>query len=317
MTNVSSGCLVCNAPLPFHRTLTDRLCGSEACRRKYAAIPKESLCSVCGRPLTALQLAGKVCGDLQCHQVHLGRLRDAQEKKRLASLKAKARRLRSRKSESANEPNPKDYAIAILPSFTNPITPLPADRKAIFREHLQKVIDEVRVSPTGTSLDVFSDDLVATASFEPTESSSEPQIANDREQVAILPIVAGSACATCGGFCCRNGGTHAFVSADTIRRFLAANPDKDCDAAFEEFMGYVPERTYDNSCVYHSSEGCAIPMPYRSKICNDFFCFPLKDLGTMTAEQDNPRVFMVTGNQWEIDNAAFVDVEGRRPVDVA
>jgi hypothetical protein len=80
------------------------------------------------------------------------------------------------------------------------------------------------------------------------------------------------ACTTCQGECCYYGGTHAFLSPVVIHRWIKQNPGASTEDCLQTYINLVPETTMDNSCVYHTDRGCALPRDQRSSVCNTWLC---------------------------------------------
>jgi hypothetical protein len=124
----------------------------------------------------------------------------------------------------------------------------------------------------------------------------------------------GAACATCRGFCCRNGGERAYLSAERMQRYMTEHPTLAPDAVVDAYLQHVPERTTAGSCVYHGPQGCALPREMRSDTCNRFYCGALYDLRRVLPADGSRRVFVVAAAGRWIEGAAFVDGGVRRAV---
>src|SRR5206468_7485578 len=92
------------------------------------------------------------------------------------------------------------------------------------------------------------------------------------------PRILASACARCQGHCCGKGGLHAFayLSVDTLRRFMDDNPTLHPDEVLAAYLDHIGRATYQDSCVFHGPQGCTLSREMRADICNTFFCPGLK-----------------------------------------
>lgn len=95
----------------------------------------------------------------------------------------------------------------------------------------------------------------------------------------------GSLCALCRGGCCTRGGEKAYLSAETMRRFMDAQPEFSSDAVVAAYLDRVTKRAQTGSCINHTAQGCSLPKEMRSDICNRFSC---ESLATLQAAQRAP-----------------------------
>ncbi len=89
-----------------------------------------------------------------------------------------------------------------------------------------------------------------------------------------------AACATCAGQCCAFGApAYAFLTVEAFQRFRQRNPGTTSAEVAAHYLGRLPERSVEESCVYHGEHGCALPRTERSDACNSYHCGPLIQLG--------------------------------------
>jgi hypothetical protein len=137
---------------------------------------------------------------------------------------------------------------------------LAENRKELFREHLERVVQEA-----------FAGTVSAEASsFSPAEDQAS-------RQDEMLPIL-GAGCAVCEGRCCLQGGDRAYLTVDLVHRYRVQHPLATAEEVYREYDSRLAERTYENSCVYHQQQGCGLPRELRSDICNSFECEELAEL---------------------------------------
>jgi hypothetical protein len=84
--------------------------------------------------------------------------------------------------------------------------------------------------------------------------------------------VARTACALCGGWCCRNGADDAFLDEGTLARVAGERPHLDADAVLNLYVEKVPDVGFERSCIFHGERGCTLDRTLRSDVCNAYFC---------------------------------------------
>jgi hypothetical protein len=140
--------------------------------------------------------------------------------------------------------------VAILPAFSAPVSNLPEKRRRRLRDRVLELIGRA-VSKTPTAA-------------VPPAPASVPNAGQQR--------MLGQACALCQGRCCQNGAEHAWLQVATIRRVMASRPELRPRHVLDEYLSYLPSKSYAGSCVYHTATGCALPRSLRSDVCNNYLC---------------------------------------------
>jgi len=148
-----------------------------------------------------------------------------------------------------------EQPIAILPAFTRPLVDTSNKRKNAFADRLAEIAAEISLGPREEN----------TASFEVTSAPT----------TTTGHLAHG--CATCGGYCCGNGGNRAYLTRQTITRVLASTGAR-LEDVLRMYLDYVPAKSHADSCIYHTDRGCNLPFEMRSDTCNDFFCTALRSL---------------------------------------
>ncbi len=245
----------------------------------------DAKCVHCGCPITFTQLHTfeGVCDDAKCKRMQLNAWYDT---KRLAD---KERLLRRRqvameayeKTVEANPTNATGQAVKLtnrqvyaVPAMMRALTDLPEDRRTAFVDHLTSMVDSS-----------FRENNVIAS-----EAVDSDQVAFDRCEANPLPILS-AACGTCRGDCCRNGGTHAFVSTKLIDGMRRENPGNSPQELIDLYLSYLPQRSFDESCVYHQTTGCALPREMRADLCNQFEC---EDLDFIRTQSDASPTVLVS-----------------------
>jgi hypothetical protein len=150
----------------------------------------------------------------------------------------------------------------VLPGFRGDPVPVPAGRRAAFEAHLERVFEQAAAE--------WAPLLPARA------ETSAPTNGLD-EQDARLPVLA-SACAFCGGACCRDGGDTAWIEVATVHRLLSGEAALDLDRLRAEYLAFLPAAANRDSCIYHGEHGCTLPRELRSNVCNQYACGGLVEL---------------------------------------
>jgi predicted nucleic acid-binding Zn ribbon protein len=291
-------CFICNKPLVFYHAQQRSVCDRPQCQWNYARIPPHQLCVVCGRPLAMSEFAAKTCETAECRRFNFAeKLKREREERAILLEKARllrdqqaaqARDLRDQQAGAAGVAKPEKYALVVIPSFTAPVTNLPARRRRAFRDHLKELIREASISR-------------ATRQAQPEKTSGAPN---------AMQTVIGQACATCKGSCCRNGGDKAYLGEATIRRFIEAHPELRPRDVLAEYLRRISNKTYQHSCIYHSTQGCGLTAEMRSDTCNFFFCEGLKEFQLDHRETTGPiRVFLASESDGVIHTTAFIEAD--------
>ena len=269
-------CLICAAPLSPARAQHHQLCWRGECHFRHSLLrQRQQLCRICGRPLTTQESNHQLCSDVECqrsagaeraHQV------EAQNQARDAELAQQERRqaadLRHRLLDTFGIQPAAAFPLVVIPSYTASIVRLSARRRRAFRNHLTMLVAGLAGSPDAPP--------IAEAPVLPPSPSAHAQ--------ALL----GQACACCRGFCCRGGGDHAYLKVETFRRYLATHPELDAADLPAVYLDAVGSRTYENSCLYHQADGCALPRDLRAAICNRYFCAALMEFQRNLPDHTGP-----------------------------
>ncbi|MCU0971226.1 MAG: hypothetical protein MUF57_05385 [Gammaproteobacteria bacterium] len=213
-------------------------------------------CPICGtRHLHSRSTAG-LCGDAVCEQVRVAR-------EAAAAATARARRREERRGLLRAK------GAAARPALTLPIVVLPGfegsvadneDRRAGFLETLMAEARQAFERP---------DAELAVA--DPRQDGLNP--------IDALPAtVVARACALCGGHCCRTGGDDAYLTAEALRDIARENGITGCEDLVERYRPLIPELSYRDSCLFHGSDGCALPRALRSWTCKRYFCAGAREL---------------------------------------
>lgn len=286
-------CCICSAPLSPLDLHGEPVCGRQECRWAYQALPRQHICPVCGRPLSLNDRPAGVCGVPPCqHALQARQAREARERRDNA-----AHELYQLGIEHSLVPEPETYPITHLPSSRRKRTRLPKWRQREFQRHLQELIAEVVAAGWDTPASAPA-------------AQGVPAVPASPE----LDAVSGRACAGCQGHCCLTGGTHAYMTPATIRRYHEANPAKSPAEVEADYLARLRPLTYKLSCVFHGRQGCHLPREMRADLCNQWFCSELRGFRAGAPADKPVRAFMIWPEEDAGFSAAFVDATRTRPV---
>ena len=197
-------------------------------------------------PLQVATLEG-VCGRLDCRVE--ARKRDRPQRDRME----RDRRDRAAATLAAGGLDPASTSWAAVPANPASEVPLERWRSTAFHRHLARVLDEVRRQP------------------EDRQRPPSPDPDPPEEAAAVA-----RACATCRGWCCRRGGTHAFVDQWSLIRILDEHPEVGLDELPRIYGAHLGETHLAGGCVFQGVEGCRLPRTLRSDTCNEWLCDDLR-----------------------------------------
>jgi hypothetical protein len=296
----TQACLLCGLPLShLQRARNDRFCG-EACRASYTSLPAHEVCVACGRRLSPREFGDRLCASPDCRRLVAERKQE-QERLRLEVLQKRAEELRDFEGRMLGLQEPETYTPTVLPASRARITKLPEERLHAFREFVKRLVG-----------------VAGSPAFSPSRSETVPRPVPGSPDAPTPEVqaVLNGACALCGGFCCGNGGDHAYFTVETLRRYMAKYPDQGPDEVLAAYLGHVRSDTVEGSCIFHQPGGCGLPREMRSDTCNRFFCKGLTEFQQGLTGRDAVRVFLVATQGEAILAAAFCDADGTRLVPI-
>ena len=250
-------------------------------------------CRFCGADLSPEQIGNGICGALDCHD----RMIDESARAILARKRAKHDQVTEGVLAQVPEQIAEgratlgaDALIWMVPAQHDPLVPLPEERIARFREHM---------------------DFCATMAFDAPEGAVD-QSAHEKYEPDEVPL-AGAACATCQGRCCRDrGGDTALLLPDDFTRYRQRNPGTTKEQAIEAYLSHLPDQATRDGCVYQAITGCALPREMRQHICNSYYCDPLRWLKMASDEAGIDRAVLVAAHEGVPERVVAVDAGGVR-----
>ena len=262
---------------------------------------KQYRCESCDQPITARRFRQfKICSKHRC-RVAANRRRSLQEQERYheqrATLLRSFRSLADQTRESLNLELKPDTMFVIAPANLDQCTELPARRIQDFRERMLVEIRravECRVEFPASG---------ETANLPGEAPASDQDTSAESRRSKVLR----HACALCAGHCCRRGSNHAYIKSETIQRVMRDNPGMRPGEVMDAYVSFLPSQTYENSCVYHTRDGCALPVPLRSDLCNRYFCSPLQEFRERTNDSELGQVFLAAAEDDRLVRAELID----------
>ncbi len=213
-----------------------------------ANAPRRRRCRYCGEGLSTLQaMRGDACTRPPCRRAAIeaavaGRRAVALERRRRAALRAGAPAWVA------------DAGVVWLAPHDTLVVPLPAALRDEQARHLGALVAGAQVAP-----------------LPPHEARPDPAPGSAEAGAA------GVVCTLCRGRCCRPGQEHhGFVDRALLERWVAAHAGSTLDDAAQAYRACLPRRHVSGSCAYHGPQGCTLPRPMRSHICNGFRCDALR-----------------------------------------
>jgi hypothetical protein len=287
-------CFFCRTPLSAALAQAGDVCGHAQCQWKLSHLPEHATCRICRRPLAPQQMGTRLCSTSCLRAATTAHRAHAHQQE--CAIIEQGTALRDQGAAALNIPQPDAYPVTLVPAYSARVTNLPERRRRAFRDHLARLLSQATEH----------------RSVVREESTELVPPTNDLGNAAIAAVV-GKVCTNCQGACCQNGGTHAYLTVEVLRRYLEAHPSQHPREVLTAYMEAMGWRTYENSCVFHTTGGCALSRAMRSDTCNDFFCAGLTAFQQEQSTTGTVRGFFVSAENGHVRAAAFIDeMENRR-----
>lgn len=240
-------------------------------------------CCVCNKEISRRQARlFKTCDDWKCRcQFNRDLQQHAHEQEAKFAERHQAfwdslSRKRETLAEQDSVAESSTYLPVCVPTFDKDLVPVDEERRSELLAHLQTLATDL---------------MGETDASEQKASTNDEQVADQRnldQQDHLLSI----ACATCGGYCCQDGGNRGYIDAKTFRRYANSRRESEPDQVVAEYLDRVPDSSYQDSCIFHGSRGCVLPREMRSDLCNNFECYGLKQVRELIEERKTNRCFI-------------------------
>lgn len=260
-------CIVCGQPAHSFSPDPEPVCLRAECK------------NVLSKKQHLSEAAYKQCFALQSRQIKWNIRQSALKKQMLEEQRKKQEKdyvaFLMKKIKEVHGYDPTIYPYTMVSKNTRSLEKLPKHRKMLFREFLSTLINE------------------AFLEFEGNKDINKETIFR-REAVEDAYPVEAKACAVCRGVCCNTGGKDAYIKKETILRYVSEHPDQKQESVLAAYMAHLGDKTYVNSCMYHTETGCCLPKRMRSDTCNEFLCDSLIELDRLLKEKPVPKgVFLI------------------------
>ena len=221
--------------------------------------------------------------------------RDSREslKRKREQLNQQASDLRGNAAKAACIENPEDFAPAAIPVNKRRIRHLPEKRRRAFCDWLKQLIEQAMAERCSSTR--LTDDITIKKKYDAQMQGME------------VSSILSNACAICRGSCCSNGGEHAYLKVDALLRYMHQHPELQQHQVLEEYMSYLPKKTYEDSCLYHAEFGCALPRYMRSESCESFACDGLVEIEEHANTPKSTRFFIASLEGKNIFWSAFFE----------
>jgi hypothetical protein len=277
-------CVVCDEPAPFLSSESDSICLRVECKHVLAKRRHMS------------QATYKQYFFLQSRQIKWNIRRSALNKKLLEEQRKKEEKeyvdFLMNAIKDVHGSDRAIYPYTLIPKNTRRIDKLPERRKNLFREFLTTLINKTFLEVAGNQ------DRNKEAIFQ-------------REIVEGAYPIEAKACAVCRGVCCNTGEKNAYIKKETILRYVSENPGQKPHHVLAAYLEHLGEKTYVDSCVYHTDTGCNLPRSMRSNTCNEFLCDSLIELDGLLSKAPIPKgVYLIeyAKENWREDNFDIDDI---------
>lgn len=250
-------------------------------------------CRFCGEPLTPERVGTGTCGSLECHDRMIEESGLAIIARKRAKHEAVTEEVFAATADEIGKARAglgSDALAWMIPAQHEPLAALPPERLAKFREHLE---------------------FCATMAFREPEPDPDGDLsAREKHEPDEAPL-AGAACATCRGRCCKDrGGDTALLLPNDFARYRQRNPGVSRDAAIEAYLSHLPALSTRDGCVYQAETGCALPRAMRQDICNSYYCDALRWLRMASDEAGVTEAVLVAADKGSAERVAAVGTDG-------
>ncbi len=257
-------------------------------------------CVICGEVIDEYWMhTRKYCNEQKCKWKYFNRihqqarnLKESLNRKR-ENLNQQARDLRDNIAGESGIENPEDFTPVAIPANIRCIRHLSKKRRSSFSDGLKQLIGQVVVERSSSA------SLTDCSTMQTDCDTQTPEMK--------LRSMLGNACAICGGGCCINGGEHAYIKMDTLLRYMQQHPGLQQQQVLDEYLSFLPKKAYENSCIYHTELGCALPFEMRSESCSAFVCEGLAEIKEQAINTKTARFFIAAMEGEKVLRSAFIE----------
>lgn len=275
-------CLVCAAALPAFSH--ESVCDADACRQFKMQYQLRPPTTDVERKLYAFQLekARINIAKKKAEQAEKERVLQAGLTRREHENRDFRQKLLTKRHDLAG------YPWLTLPSGQKKIINLPMRRRRAFRDFLNKLIGQIHCN----------------GKHETNTSTNYGAPTHIRKLQAQF-------CSVCQGGCCTNGSNNAYLTSATLLNYMRLNPQHRPRHVFEAYLERIPNKSFADSCIYHTHTGCNLPRQMRSDICNQFLCSPVTDFCNQAKEGPTVDRVLVLVRKQDLWRQTQLDLDNR------
>ena len=203
-----------------------------------------------------------------------------------------AQNLRDIEADLVGIENPEDFIPVAVPVNMRHTKHLPETRQRIFCDQLKQLISKVMIEMC------LSTHLAGDSAMQKKYDA--------HKQGARLRSILNSVCAVCKGSCCFQGGDHAYLKVETLLLYMHQHPKLKQQQVLDEYLSRLPKKAYEDSCIYHTEIGCALPCHMRSESCSWFACNGLVEIEKHVIETKSSCFFIAAMEGKKVLRSAFV-----------
>ncbi len=304
-------CRACGRPTGNYKTAPGFLsiCARSECQTKATAIrsPHASFCRICGIYLSnhGESDTQHVCQSPFCQRWDSSnRMADSQVRRATTFLKRRSEleelaqeRAKILLPELSQDTLRKTIVLPYLEHNLNPSTP--ERRRSVEAGFLAIAFEAYALNEDSSPKTETNPDQSDAELSAPAPSSLTPITDDSFDQ--RFARLNGFACATCGGRCCQLGCDHAFLRVEKFLEIFRERPDATPEGIVAEYMGRIPEESFEYSCIFHGRNGCSLTREQRSDTCNNYLCSSLELLRDHVFENKSEFLLAATNLRDEDD----------------
>lgn len=267
----------------------------------FGGQPSQPVCENCSGPLqTHIERHEGFCRRIECRGPCIHKMAEKTRLQKVAERESRdafATSVRNTLQHELGDQWTEDHGelLIVVPFFEGSLVTPPASRIETFRTHLEKILHDAESELS----DQANHDVLK-------------QIHADRAIEAQTSLRIINACTTCRGKCCAQGGEHAFLKSEFMAWRMLQESEKSPEDLLHEYLSIIPEEAYEDSCLYHSVNGCVLPREIRSNTCNGFLCTGLSDMRMQIHEQPNAASVAAAVSVSTCHRAGLMTTDGQR-----
>lgn len=298
-------CRLCQITFASHSQLREPRCSPFL---EFNMTPRR--CAICDQELSVHERAtGDLCRRIECKQIATrvyAQAKTSLHNQQLEAAEAIAEQISSNDQDGIANQNPvrqlhgepdssdEQPIPVVVPSNDNRLQHRTKAERRTFLDRLGSLISQAAAVMAGHS-GVEPDEL----EFDPIDTNSSERQYTEVPVTEKTATAMLSTCAFCRGKCCLQGKLHAFLTANTILRFMRENPTLRPRDVWQQYVERIPDRSCEGGCIYQSSQGCTLTREMRSSVCNGYECKGLIAVREAVTEHQQAQLVLVSVGEAE------------------